>query len=111
MAETFGVEGRGKLYEEVGAIRDVVQNHMLRVIACLAMECPTGKDHRAQSDERSRLLNHVRTLDSSDVLRGQYRGYRQEPDVAADSQVETFAVVRFHIDNDRWSGVPLYVRG
>jgi glucose-6-phosphate 1-dehydrogenase len=110
MAETFGVEGRGKLYEEVGAIRDVVQNHMLRVIACLAMECPTGNDHAAQGDERARVLERVRTVDSSDALRGQYRGYKQEPNVAPDSQVETFAAIRFHIDNDRWAGVPFYVR-
>jgi glucose-6-phosphate 1-dehydrogenase len=110
MGETFGVMGRGKLYEELGAIRDVVQNHMLQVIACLAMECPTMKNHTALRDERARLLQRVRTLDSSDALRGQYRGYKQEPGVAADSQVETFAAVRFFIDNDRWHGVPFYVR-
>jgi len=110
MAETFGVMGRGKLYEELGAIRDVVQNHMLQVIACLAMECPTAKSHTALRDERARLLQRVRTLDPSDAVRGQYRGYKQEPGVAADSQVETFAAVRFFIDNDRWHGVPFYVR-
>ena len=110
MAESFGVAGRGKFYEETGAIRDVVQNHMLEVIACLAMECPAGKDHEARRDERGRLLKAVRTLDPSDVVRGQFRGYRREPGVAADSQVETFAAVRFHIDNERWDGVPFYVR-
>jgi glucose-6-phosphate 1-dehydrogenase len=110
MAEKFGVAGRGKLYEEVGAIRDVVQNHMLRVIACLAMECPAGHDHTAQGDERARLLKRVRALDGSSVVRGQYRGYRSEPGVDPDSQVETFAAVRFWIDNDRWQGVPFYVR-
>jgi glucose-6-phosphate 1-dehydrogenase len=110
MAESFGVAGRGKLYEEVGAIRDVVQNHMLHVIACLAMECPRGNEHAAQRDERARLLERVCTLDSASVLRGQYRGYQQESGVAPDSQVETFAAVRFLVDNDRWRGVPFYVR-
>lgn len=110
MAESFGVEGRGKFYEEAGAIRDVVQNHMLQVIACLAEECPTGKDHEARRDERGRLLKAVRSLEPSDVARGQFRGYRSEPGVARDSRVETFAAIRFHIDNERWSGVPFYVR-
>src|SRR5581483_10652390 len=76
MAESFGVAGRGKFYEEAGAIRDVVQNHMLQVIACLAEECPAGKDHEARRDERGRLLKAVRTLEPSDVMRGQFRGYR-----------------------------------
>jgi glucose-6-phosphate 1-dehydrogenase len=110
MAESFGVEGRGKFYEEAGAIRDVVQNHMLEVIACLAMECPTARDHEARRDERGRLLKTVRTLGASDVVRGQFRGYRAEPGVAPDSRVETFAAVRFCVDNDRWNGVPFYVR-
>ena len=81
MAENFGVVGRGKFYEEAGAIRDVVQNHMLQVIACLAEECPAGKDHEAGRDERGRLLKAVRTLSPSDVVRGQFRGYRREPGV------------------------------
>jgi glucose-6-phosphate 1-dehydrogenase len=110
MAESFGVAGRGKFYEEAGAIRDVIQNHMLQVIACLAEECPAGKGHEARRDERGRLLRAVRTLDPSDVVRGQFRGYRSEPGVASDSQVETFAAIRFHIDNERWNGVPFYVR-
>lgn len=110
MAENFGVEGRGSFYEEVGAIRDVVQNHMLEVIACLAMECPAAKDNEDRRDERGRLLKSIRTLEPSDVVRGQFRGYREERGVAADSQVETFAAVRFHIDNDRWAGVPFYLR-
>jgi glucose-6-phosphate 1-dehydrogenase len=105
-----GVEGRGKFYEEAGAIRDVVQNHMLQVIACLGMEPPAGRGHEQLRDERGRLLEHVRTLTPEDVVRGQFRGYRNEPDVALDSQVETFAAVRFHIDNERWEGVPFYVR-
>jgi glucose-6-phosphate 1-dehydrogenase len=110
MAESFGVAGRGKFYEEAGAIRDVVQNHMLEVIACLAMESPAGSDHEARRDERGRVLETVRTLDPSDVVRGQFRGYLSEPGVAAGSQVETFAALRFHVDNERWTGVPFYVR-
>lgn len=110
MAESFGMAGRGKFYEEAGSIRDVVQNHMLEVIACLAMECPSGKDHEARREERGRLLETVRPLAPSDVVRGQFRGYRQEPGVASDSQVETFAAARFQIDNERWRGVGFHVR-
>jgi glucose-6-phosphate 1-dehydrogenase len=110
MAERFGVEGRGKFYEEAGAIRDVVQNHMLAVFACLGMECPAAKDNEDRRDERGRLLKSIRTLEPSDVVRGQFVGYRREMGVASDSQVETFAAIRFHIDNDRWDGVPFYVR-
>jgi glucose-6-phosphate 1-dehydrogenase len=110
MAEAFGVEGRGKFYEEVGAIRDVVQNHMLQVVACIAMGCPSGSDHASLRDERGDLLKAVRTLQPGDVVRGQFRGYRQEPGVAADSQVETFAAMKFAIDNDCWRGVPFYLR-
>jgi len=110
MAEKFGVEGRGKFYEEVGAIRDVVQNHMLEVMACLAMESPVGDDHEAWRDKRSELLKSVRTLDAADVVRGQFDGYRKEAGVAPGSTVETFAAVRLHIDNERWDGTPFYVR-
>jgi glucose-6-phosphate 1-dehydrogenase len=88
----------------------VVQNHVLQVIACLAEECPAGKDHEARRGERGRLLQAVRTLEPSDVVRGQFRGYRREPGVAPDSGVETFAALRFLIDNERWNGVPFYVR-
>lgn len=110
MAERFGVAGRGKFYEEVGAIRDVVQNHMLQVVACLAMERPAAWHQEALRDERERLLRKVRTLTPPDVVRGQFAGYRQEPGVTPDSQVETFAAVRFHIDSDRWAEVPFHVR-
>lgn len=110
MAEQFGVAGRGKLYEEEGAIRDVVQNHMLEVIACLAMECPAGNDNEARRDERGALLKAVCPLSSSDLVRGQFRGYRNEPGVNSHSNVETFAALRFYIDNERWKGVPFYVR-
>jgi glucose-6-phosphate 1-dehydrogenase len=110
MAETFGVAGRGKLYEETGAIRDVVQNHMLALVACTAQETSMGQDHEARRDARGDLLRSVRTLDPARVVLGQFRGYRSEPGVASDSSVETFAAVRFDIDNDRWRGVPFYVR-
>jgi glucose-6-phosphate 1-dehydrogenase len=110
MAEKFGVAGRGKLYDEEGAIRDVVQNHMMQVIACLAMECPAASGPVAGRDQRARLLKAVRTLGPKDVVRGQYSGYRSEPGVAPDSQVETYAALRFYIDNERWQGVPFFVR-
>ena len=110
MAETFGVAGRGKLYEEEGAIRDVVQNHMLQVISCLAMECPACSARESRSDARSVLLKAVRTLGVNDLIRGQYRGYLSEHGVTSDSKVETFAALRFYIDNERWQGVPFFVR-
>jgi len=110
MAEDFGVAGRGQFYEEAGAIRDVVQNHMLEVIACLAGECPSGQGHEARRDARGELLKAIRTLTPADIVRGQFNGYRNEPGVASDSQVETFAALRFQIDNERWNGVPFYVR-
>jgi len=110
MAENFGVAGRGKFYEEVGAIRDVVQNHMLQVVACLTMELPAAPEHEALRDERGRLLQSMRTLDPAEVVRGQFRGYRQEAGVAPDSHVETYAQLRLHIDSPRWNGVPFYVR-
>jgi glucose-6-phosphate 1-dehydrogenase len=110
MAEKFGVAGRGKLYEETGAIRDVVQNHLLSLIASLASKTPLAPDHEARRDDRGTLLRSVRTLDPSCVVRGQFRGYKKEPGVGPDSTVETFAVIRFDIDSERWAGVPFYVR-
>jgi glucose-6-phosphate 1-dehydrogenase len=110
MAEQFGVASRGRFYEEVGAIRDVVQNHLLMVIACLAMEQPSGRDHESIREERVKVLKMIRPLIPSDVVRGQFRGYRREGGVAPDSQVETFAALRFYIDSERWAGVPFYVR-
>ena len=110
MAEQFGVAGRGRFYEEVGAIRDVVQNHLLMVIACLAMEQPSGRDHESIREERVKVLKMIRPLIPSDVVRGQFRGYRREGGVAPDSQVETFAALRFYLDSERWAGVPFYVR-
>jgi glucose-6-phosphate 1-dehydrogenase len=110
MGESFGVEGRGRFYEEVGAIRDVVQNHMMQVILLLAMDAPTGRDTEAWRDEKIRVFRAMRPLAPEDVVRGQYRGYRNENGVAPDSQVETFAAVRLHIDSWRWAGVPFYIR-
>lgn len=110
MAEEFGVAERGRFYEEVGAIRDVVQNHLLMVIACLAMEQPSGRDAESIREERVNVLKMIRPLIPSDVVRGQFRGYRVEGGVAPDSQVETFAALRLYIDSERWAGVPFYVR-
>ena len=110
MAEDFGVQGRGKFYDEVGAIRDVVQNHMLQVAACLAMDPPVGTSPEALRDEKARVLRAMTPLDPSNVVRGQFRGYRDEVGVAAGSSVETFAAVRLHVDTWRWAGVPFYIR-
>jgi glucose-6-phosphate 1-dehydrogenase len=110
MAESFGVGGRGRFYEEAGAIRDVVQNHLLEVVSFLAMEPPLAGDREALRDEKSKVLRAIRPLQPDHVVRGQYRGYRQEEGVERDSQVETYAALRFAIDSWRWSGVPFYVR-
>jgi glucose-6-phosphate 1-dehydrogenase len=110
MAESFGVQGRGKFYEEAGAIRDVVQNHLLQVVALLAGEPPANMTTECVRDERAKVLRSVRALTPADVVRGQFRGYRQEAGVAPDSQVETFAAVRLHIDNWRWGGIPVLIR-
>lgn len=110
MAENLGVQGRGAFYEEVGAIRDVVQNHMLQVIALLAMDAPVGHDPESVRVEKLRLFRAMRPLDPACVVRGQFRGYREEKGVAADSQVETFAAMCLHIDTWRWAGVPFYIR-
>ena len=110
MAEDFGVEGRGKFYEEVGAIRDVVQNHLLNVVAILAMEPPAGKLEQSVLDQKVEVLRAIRPLDEDDVVRGQFKGYLDEPGVAPNSNVETFAAVRLHIDSWRWEGVPFYIR-
>ncbi len=110
MAESFGVQGRGSFYEEVGAIRDVVQNHLLQVISLLAMDPPAGHEPEARQAEKLRLFRAMRPLDPKEVVRGQFRGYRAEKGVAGDSQVETFAALRLHIDTWRWAGVPFYIR-
>jgi glucose-6-phosphate 1-dehydrogenase len=110
MAEQFGVEGRGAFYEEVGAIRDVVQNHLLQVTALLAMDPPTGHEPAAMQAEKLRLFRAMRPLDPKEVVRGQFKGYRDEPGVDKDSQIETFAALCLHIDTWRWAGVPFYIR-
>jgi glucose-6-phosphate 1-dehydrogenase len=110
MAESFGIRGRGRFYEEAGAIRDVIQNHMLQVIACLAMDPPIGTGVDAWRDEKSRVLKAIHPLGPRDVVRGQFRGYREEPGVSPDSDVETFAAVRLQIETWRWAGVPFYIR-
>ena len=110
MAESFGVEGRGSFYEEVGAVRDVVQNHLLQVIALLSMDAPVGRDPESMRSEKLRLFRAMRPLDPKQVVRGQFLGYRDEAGVAPDSQVETFAALKLRIDTWRWAGVPFYVR-
>ena len=110
MAERFGVEGRGRLYEEVGAIRDVIQNHMLQVVGFLAMEPPATTYHESIRDEQVKVFRMIRPLSADDLVRGQFRGYRKEVGVALDSTVETFAAVRLHVDSWRWDGVPFFIR-
>jgi glucose-6-phosphate 1-dehydrogenase len=110
MAEGFGITGRGALYEQLGAIRDVVQNHMLQVLTYLAMEPPVLGEAESIRDEQAKVLKQIRPLDPANLVRGQYAGYRAENDVARDSQVETFAAVRLFIDSWRWEGVPFLIR-
>jgi len=110
MAEQFGVEGRGGFYDSVGAIRDVVQNHLLQVVANLAMEPPAGTDSAAMQDEKVKVFKTIRTLTGRSLVRGQYRGYRDEAGVAKDSQTETFAAMQVHLDSWRWAGVPFFIR-
>jgi glucose-6-phosphate 1-dehydrogenase len=110
MAEDFGVQGRGRFYEEVGALRDVVQNHLLQTVALLAMEPPVGPDVDALRDSKEKVFFAMDTLRRTDLVRGQFDGYRQEPGVAPDSDVETYAACRFHIASWRWGDVPFFVR-
>jgi glucose-6-phosphate 1-dehydrogenase len=110
MAEDFGVQGRGAFYEQAGAIRDVIQNHLLQVLAHVAMEPPVSTDSEAVRDEKVKFLRAIPALRPEDVVRGQFRGYRNEKGVAPDSRVETFAAVRLAVNNWRWHGVPFYLR-
>jgi len=110
MAEDFGVEGRGKFYDEVGAIRDVFQNHLLQVLALLAMEPPVSEDPDVVRDERVKVLTAIESMSSADVVYGQYDGYLGEPGVAPGSTTETYAAVRLEIDSWRWAGVPWLIR-
>jgi glucose-6-phosphate 1-dehydrogenase len=110
MAEDFGVKGRGAFYETAGCLRDVIQNHLFQVVALLAMEPPSGRDFGSVHSEKARVFSAMRPLKSGDLVRGQYTGYRKEPGVAKNSDVETFCAMRLLIDSWRWEGVPWYVR-
>ncbi|MEO9222506.1 MAG: glucose-6-phosphate dehydrogenase [Mycobacteriaceae bacterium] len=110
MAEDFGVAGRGAFYDQTGAIRDVVQNHLLQVVSLLAMEPPAGYGHKDIRDEKVKVLRAIPPLHRDAVVRGQFAGYRDEDGVAPDSATETFVALRCHVDTWRWSGVPFYIR-
>jgi len=110
MAEKFGVEDRGKFYDETGAIRDVVQNHLLQILTILTMDPPTGEAHEAFRDQKAALLKAVRPILPADVVRGQYKGYRAVPGVNTASTVETFVALKLFIETWRWAGVPVYIR-
>lgn len=110
MAESFGVKGRGKFYEETGVIRDVIQNHLLQIVSYLAMEAPSSAADEGIRDEQAKVLGKVRPLSGEHMVRGQFRGFRDEPGVAKDSQMATYAALRLFVDSWRWEGVPFYVR-
>ena len=110
LSEDFGVEDRGAFYETAGCLRDVIQNHLFQIVALLAMEPPAGRDFGAVHNEKAKVFQAMRPLTPDDVVRGQYTGYRKEPDVAKDSDVETFCALRLFIDSWRWEGVPWYLR-
>jgi glucose-6-phosphate 1-dehydrogenase len=110
MAEKFGVEGRGRFYDSAGCIRDVIENHLMQVVGFLCMEPPYWPDMERVRDEQIKLFRSIRTLGTNDVVRGQFEGYLKEEGVAPNSQVETYAAVRVHVDNWRWEGVPIYLR-
>jgi glucose-6-phosphate 1-dehydrogenase len=110
LAESFGVSGRGSFYEEVGVIRDVIQNHLLQVVSYLAMEAPSSTIAGAIHDEQAKVLRTIRPISPEQVVLGQYRGYRDEPGVAKGSRVPTYAALRLHVDSWRWAGVPFLVR-
>ena len=110
MAESFGVKGRGAFYEETGVIRDVIQNHLLQIVSYLSMEAPSGMYAEAIRDEQAKVLRNVRPLDAANMVRGQFRGYRDEPGVAKESYMATYAAMRLHVDSWRWQGVPFFVR-
>jgi glucose-6-phosphate 1-dehydrogenase len=110
MAEDFGVQGRGGFYDTAGTIRDVIQNHLFQVLSNLAMDAPARLDSESIRDDKVKVLKSVRALGPDDIVRGQFRGYRDEKGVAPNSQVETFAAVRLLIDSWRWQGVPFYIR-
>jgi glucose-6-phosphate 1-dehydrogenase len=110
LAEQFGVQGRGAFYDSTGCLRDVIQNHLLQIVALLAMEPPAYQGFGAVHAEKAKVFQAMRPLEPDDVVRGQYRGYRREPGVARGSDVETYCALRLFIDSWRWGGVPWYVR-
>lgn len=110
LAESFGIKGRGAFYETAGCLRDVIQNHLFQVIALLAMEPPSTRNFGAVHSEKAKVFEAMRPLKSSDLVRGQYAGYREEKDIAKNSDVETFCALRLFIDSWRWEGVPWYLR-
>jgi glucose-6-phosphate 1-dehydrogenase len=110
LSETFGVKNRGAFYETAGCLRDVIQNHLFQIVALLAMEPPATRDFGAVQNEKAKVFQAMRPLESDDVVRGQYDGYRKEKDVAKNSDVETFCALRLFIDSWRWEGVPWYLR-
>src|SRR6185503_16206449 len=109
-AENFGIQGRGAFYDQTGAIRDVIQNHLFQVLANLIMEPPVRTDSESVRDEEDKVLRAIPPLESRNVVRGQFRGYRDENGVASNSEVETFAALELEIDSWRWRGVPFYIR-
>jgi glucose-6-phosphate 1-dehydrogenase len=110
MAESFGVKGRGKFYDETGVIRDVIQNHLLQIVSYLAMEAPSSTIPEAIRDEQAKVLRNVRPMSVDNTVRGQFLGYRDEPGVSKTSPVPTYAALRLYVDSWRWEGVPFYVR-
>ncbi len=110
MAESFGVTGRGRFYDETGIIRDVIQNHLLQIVSYLAMEAPSSTYAEAIRDEQAKVLRTIRPMSARNITRGQFRGYRDEPGVSANSPVATYAALRLDVDSWRWEGVPFYVR-
>jgi glucose-6-phosphate 1-dehydrogenase len=110
LSESFGVKGRGAFYETAGCLRDVIENHLFQIVALLAMEPPADRDFGAVHNEKAKVFQAMRPLKPNDLVRGQYVGYRKEPDVAKNSDVETFCALRLFIDSWRWQGVPWYLR-
>jgi glucose-6-phosphate 1-dehydrogenase len=110
MAESFGVQGRGAFYDQVGTVKDVVQNHLFQILANLYMEPPARADSESMRDEKVKVLKSIPAIESTRVVRGQFRGYRAESGVAPDSQMETFAALRLEVDSWRWAGVPFFIR-
>jgi glucose-6-phosphate 1-dehydrogenase len=110
LAEDFGVRGRGAFYETAGCLRDVIENHLFQIVALLAMEPPAGRSYGFVHDEKAKVFQAMRPLRPEDMVRGQYVGYRDEPNVAKDSDVETYCALRLYIDSWRWAGVPWRLR-